>query len=812
MKKILFVVLISIVLVINGWRFINGEMVHLPISGTKNISVPFKIDPNFEETLQYIRTLPQDGKILTLPLTDFGYQLLGGTEGGLYIGPSMIGYLTDKKDYPSYNGFGSQGELLLKFIKEKDYKAVKNIFAIHNIRYVYFNQDPYIFDNFLAFPYQTTKEVLPTLDSYREFLRSLQVEEIFKKGSYHLYKLPEDSYSPIIYATNAIVYTESLEDVDYVFPFYSFASSRLAVVQGKQSEIIRARKIDIYTRINKDYPLPVLYPFARWKLNSPVYPFVIFKENNRLGCISGYIDPEIDCDLFYSLKRISELARWEGGIPVLRNVVHREDLLRNWQEPNIFDFKLRHTYNSWEASLARYVSEIDKVARFIESQNKGLVWEIEKKSKVTEILLENQRILNLIIKNSQKPEKNKVYTKQLLDEIFAYYLEKVKNTTYDPSRLEYVIPNIPEKSGPYEILMENSSNNKIEPADMVLSVDDKEYKPLPHESNGWINFGQIDQLTKESLATVKIPQTDMANDSLWQVGGTFHIIKNSEFTRLETVSHEFEGFSASIKNVTSLGHYLLSFDYETHGDVFEAAVFLFEKNEAGNPEVTQLFQEPKLSDVWRKMSVVIEVEKPTDIVVQIKPSKEARSIDVKNLSFVKLPPHPEVILRKIGTQQLSQIPDINFITINPTKYRIDVSNVSNPYTLVFSQAFSKKWNLIDTTKNDIRFLSRVERFLGTIGHSITRTFQINTAFLNETTFETWGKRVVARDSHMVVNGYANGWLVSPTDMDRTDYTLVLEITSQRMLYYYLLIAIIALTASIVVVITVQLAGRFKNRR
>ena len=62
-----------------------------------NVRMTFAMDPKYEETLAFIRSLPDDGKILTLPLTDAYSQVLAGKNGGAYVGTSTISQLTGKK-------------------------------------------------------------------------------------------------------------------------------------------------------------------------------------------------------------------------------------------------------------------------------------------------------------------------------------------------------------------------------------------------------------------------------------------------------------------------------------------------------------------------------------------------------------------------------------------------------------------------------------------------------------------------------------------------------------------------------------------
>jgi len=66
--------------------FLQGNAVHTINYQSKNVSTNFVIDPDLMETFAYVRTLPQDGKVITLPLTFPSYQIVFGKSEGAYVG------------------------------------------------------------------------------------------------------------------------------------------------------------------------------------------------------------------------------------------------------------------------------------------------------------------------------------------------------------------------------------------------------------------------------------------------------------------------------------------------------------------------------------------------------------------------------------------------------------------------------------------------------------------------------------------------------------------------------------------------------
>lgn len=140
-------------------------------------------------------------------------------------------------------------------------------------------------------------------------------------------------------------------------------------------------------------------------------------------------------------------------------------------------------------------------------------------------------------------------------------------------------------------------------------------------------------------------------------------------------------------------------------------------------------------------------------------------------------------------EQVEIVPKIIFTKINPTKYYIKVLGAKDPFMLVFSDEFNRKWKLY-LAKNDL--LPNEGKTASYFNGDIIEGAHKN-IFFNKRTFETWGEHPIADSSHYEVNGYANGWYIKSSDVDsRTDYTLILEMTSQRLLYVSLTISLIAL--------------------
>lgn len=138
----------------------------------------------------------------------------------------------------------------------------------------------------------------------------------------------------------------------------------------------------------------------------------------------------------------------------------------------------------------------------------------------------------------------------------------------------------------------------------------------------------------------------------------------------------------------------------------------------------------------------------------------------------------------IGEKTGNSNPKLYFERINPMKYKIKVSDASNPFILVFSQTFSSSWNLF-FSPTELK-----EKSIVVYNDKIMEGKIANT-FINKNTFETVTMKQISKLDHVIVNGYANAWVINPKELDdRRNFTLVLENVEQRFFYVGLTISLI----------------------
>jgi len=97
---------------------------------------------------------------------------------------------------------------------------------------------------------------------------------------------------------------------------------------------------------------------------------------------------------------------------------------------------------------------------------------------------------------------------------------------------------------------------------------------------------------------------------------------------------------------------------------------------------------------------------------------------------------------------------LEYRMISPVKYRVKVHNALGSFPLVMSETFHEGWKLYSSNANNYQLPTinyKLETIQGTIQNDDLPAGSIN---------ETWFKKPAIEDSnHLMVNGYANSWIV-----------------------------------------------------
>lgn len=214
---------ITVLILASAVPFIRGDMINLIWNKGEKVEfkIPIKMDPTYEKFLAYIRDNPVDGKYLSLPLTESSYDVLRGTQGGVYLGPSIISQIGGRSDFNGYQVMFPFSETFLELSKAKEYEAIETLLAMLNIKYIFYNSDD-TYQYFPHLPYEHVRKYLLDHDSYNEFLGNLAITKKQSFGNlYHLYEVSNDVYLPHIYIPKRTAffdrkkYIVNINNVDY---------------------------------------------------------------------------------------------------------------------------------------------------------------------------------------------------------------------------------------------------------------------------------------------------------------------------------------------------------------------------------------------------------------------------------------------------------------------------------------------------------------------------------------------------------------------------------------------------------------------
>lgn len=861
----LLLAILALILVINARLFIVGELVRRPLWQSNDVIEVLEMDPDYEKLLTFIRSLPADARVLTLPITDPGYQIVAGKNGGAYMGSSTIAYLAGKKDITGFEELQEHKGIIVDMVENNQSEDLMRLLGFLNIKYIFYNADPKVYDEFPGFPYSGVRKFMPKdQNSYKEFVNNLRFAEIKNiNNRFFVFELQDDNYLPQIYAAKKIQhFNKPFTEINVPLSIDT-KESRIAVdnnyklipkdypikldevlidVQGKNSFL------DFF--VNADYSVGFPYAFSAWKTNSLVYPFVVFRENLQLSKLKQ-TDVYIETAILIADKRIGELERWGREMSVLGNVKSIDALDQSWQEPSMWKALInRDEYHSWEVGFLRYQRAIYDLLSKIEKPNKSLYSPTANKEKLRKaVIADRERFYIIIEKNEKLKKEKKIYLLKLALGMFDSVMSRLQSKIPSPEN-KNIIYNLGDlENGEYEVFIDKKSIKKADQSKWQIVINGRKlYLKDFQQDNNWYK-GQkiiIKDTADKVLTLLSTQSTNLLSEDQWRLFEEKGLGEN--YTSLAIEDSDLPNSNGLIKEISDWSprsYYILSFEYLTYGKGFK--VVAYDKSSQKDSNFRRVFEEDLRSLGWKAHRSIflssnnanlasLQILKSEGSLVDMIASKDKNSkIEIKNLSITRVP-NPKIVLKKLmkSNNKDETFPKIVFTKINPTKYEISIKNAIAPYTLVFTQAYNDKWRLVDldSKTNTASVRGYLSRFFASIANMIGSVLKIGETrrngiisyfggdvkenyseniFLNENTFDTWGKNNIAA-IHFAANGYSNGWYIRPEDVGgKANYSLVLELNTQKLFYRSLVLSILVAILCLVVLI-VALLKRFRNER
>lgn len=856
-KSIIFFLILLGVIVYGAFPLLNSSNVNKTLHQSRNVKIAMVMDPLYEQTLQYIQNLPIDGKILTFPLADPGYQVLLGINSGAYQGPSTISYLAGKKDFIGYDDLGVLSETFLYFVENKDYEGLMNLLFSMNIRYIFHNSDPKIYDDtFRLFPYTHVRNTMPqTQEEYKRFLKNLPIRKLKEfGGKYTVYEVDDarSNYLPHFYIPqkNIIYNNQSVlplltktrrETVPVYFKFSDFIEKEKLISKEFQLGSSPIHVDEVVLEAN--YASPLFYlrdnshlhehqPFVSNKVGSIFYPIILLSEQNKLERKKGVFKEYIDLSLFFLSKRVVEIIDSGETLPILYT---------QWNTPSFPLSLLPTKYKSWEAVLQTYINQEKELVKWIENTNMSDDWKIAMKVKIEEQLLLHEGKINYFIGNmgEKKTREEKEYLSTKIREVFKDLSDQLHLAKFDPQTMPYEITFSGKLLQEYDVYIEDISND-LDQTQFSLEVNGKLHKSIANQAEKKsVRFTTVKvDTTKKTKILLRAPFRNLISNTAWQSGGSLDVNNEPRITRSNDIVRmnfsnilegAYTGYTREIKDWKPREQYLITFDYKTHGDdflfkiyekssqkVFDENTYSFKTSSAVRLVVNRNINGKDWSAFQMALSASPTVEKAI-LNISLAADKTTSVIEIRNLSVVKVPYAQLIFKSIISAGQLEKnIPQIIFTKINPTKYKVNVRGITSPYVLVFLDDYNTNWRLFNVEKETESVKGNIIRVLGSMGETISEVFgskkvesnemvknysggrisegKHKNTFLSKDTFETWGKEEVSRNKHFVVNGYANGWIIEPSDVEgRIEYTLLVEMVRQKKFYVFLGVSLVFVT-------------------
>lgn len=756
---IITVVAVATVVVTYGWQFlIGGPISSQSIDGrSQTIEVPLY----YIELAQFLRDDYRTFRIASLPAFSRQDVFVAYRWQDLFVGVPSLSMLSGKSVfkslYPGSNGviplFDSAMHPQSDIISQDTWRA---LLGIANVRYVTLHNDTdwrYLIGKGLRFSREETHEFVE---------KSPYLSWVGNFGAIELYELNSNSFLPYFYIPQNIIYSDG--DIESLPNIVNFEGYEIrSGVYADENEHVLNRVSDIFVKgeleskaneeksgeevlgvVASDVE-SVTFPYVRWQPGDLVHALVLKKEQFDEWRVRK--DPEelLDKRLFYASKRISEIEKWG----------RKMDL---------------------DKAFERYKNKMEEALELLKEdtwQDKRI---LQQNILRTKVFLEAHRE-KIMTRKFDEGKKEKIQA------IFEELKEEIKDLELRSDTAELIYNFEIPKNGNYQLLIKNEEFSRYL-GDTQLEVEFLGEKiVVPIENKEWISVGSFRlEKGRQELKSTKPQTTNLLSEGDW-----LNNLAQSSFVKdkLITSAHLQLAFPEKstvyfkpIENYQGNTFYKLSFDYFAYEG--EAGITLIQDIEI--KQRILLFSEKLLKTEMDSPRHVEKVFKSTPGVETAEFyfwGKAERIEDFKiELFNVKIEKvfEPTIFFHTTQYQKPLQMPRITFVRVNPTKYKLKVEGAKEPYTLVFSESFHEGWKAyVKNTPNDYGEVV-ASYFDGEIEEGTHQN-----VFLDRNTFETWGKESIPEERHLMVNGYANSWYITPEDAGgREDYEIIIEFWPQRL--------------------------------
>ena len=370
---------------------------------------------------------------------------------------------------------------------------------------------------------------------------------------------------------------------------------------------------------------------------------------------------------------------------------------------------------------------------------------------------------------------------------------------YPQARYYFEVP----EEGEYEVWLERKAGvlgwkienvTSGEEEKFTLGIADKQ------EEKAWLSFGkQKFNAQNYILVLNQTPAENLLNEN-WNVLASS--VETGKVTRLFS-QKSTPAVWQEIKNWEPETAYRLSFKYKSLIGKLKLSLIeekdnldttWFDKGVSDElPDKTSVLLEEELisenSSEWKEYSIVVSSginAKSAKLFISSEGEKDKLSeVDFKEAVLTKII-EPKMVLKKKKGENYFSVPQITFQKVNPTKYVLEIANARQPYFLVFSESFHRGWKVYTNKAPTFAKASVGKQNSNVIasyfGGEINEVKE-ESGWFDKKFYETWGKKALPDDQHLLMNGYANSWYLTPEEAENQgNYQIIIEYWPQRLFY------------------------------
>ena len=802
-KRLISYFLLGLYLVVFSIPYITLNFISdCKVSANINVSRLFVDKSEYKQIREVLNNEKLNYRILSLP-GSLNYQVAMLThDQKYYTGMNPVLYAINKSFIATYSG--EQFNIIYDNISNENFSKIVSLF---NINKILLNKDIYPWSGFRE------KESIPELS---EILSEKM--DFLKNGSIELYTINTQYFLPHFYIPQNIIYSpnsiETLPDVvsfdDYNIRSATFLADKntnntdkeeqIALIGGANEIFVEGKIRDIgYWILDIEGKKEnVFYPAIKHHPNNWQWQLALLKEKYYEWKVRKEPEKLIEKKIFYGNKRINELREFyaDNADKDAENAdKERITLMEMWRKDMEGAVSLLSEVQDEEKRTELAV----KIKNNIEDNINRL--QITNNSNIIPVPSNKGQVWYKIDK-LQIGSKFQVSSSKTIEELKREIDEYIPK--FDIGKREYEIE-IP-RNGNYSLFVDTDNTDETLIARTGIMVDGKEidsrYWILDTEKEGWIKFGKINLEEGKHNLTLYF----------------------NEIPNLLDINK-----STNIKNKTDIKYWILDTGYWQEDQWYQVKGKLVEEAEIDQGKIvieerskaeTETEGEEKETE-WQGVKTYQPNENEFTFYFKSGDSSEEGRLLLGNIALedfedlsVRPVWEPKVVLRikaadNTDREQITRRPKIKFIKVNPTKYRIKVGGAIDPYTLVFSESFHKGWKIYTDNADKKRQITLMG-MIGKVASKITGLFLKNKGygeevasyfdgeikegthqmtFLEPATFETWGKEPIAQDDHLLVNGYANSWYITPEDTGEAEnYELIIEFWPQQLFYIGLFIS------------------------